>query len=186
MRFTKSRTAAPTVVRLQAIGLTILLVVMVSIGLGSMLAGDYFAHLIDHEVPDVILGFRHCCCSGGELDCRGGSAGSDFCGSLLLGAGLRHAVALDYARRSDRHRGLDGGIVRLPAVPALFQYLQRHVGLLGAVVILLMWFYITGLMLLFGAEVNSQIEAAAAERSLELHDSGSTGVHAQAVSGSRS
>jgi membrane protein len=59
-------------------------------------------------------------------------------------------------------------------------------GSLGAVVILLMWFYITGLMLLFGAEVNSKIEAAAAERSLELHDSGSVGVHAQAVSASRS
>jgi membrane protein len=57
-------------------------------------------------------------------------------------------------------------------------------GSLGAVIILLMWFYITGLMLLLGAEVNSKIEAAAAERSLELHDSGATGVHAQAVSAS--
>jgi hypothetical protein len=40
-------------------------------------------------------------------------------------------------------------------------------------------------MLLIGAEVNSKIEAAAAERSLELHDCGSVGVHAQAVSASR-
>jgi len=30
------------------------------------------------------------------------------------------------------------------------------------VIILLMWFYITGLMLLVGAEINSEIEAAAA------------------------
>ena len=37
-------------------------------------------------------------------------------------------------------------------------------GSLGAVIILLMWFYITGLMLLVGAEINSEIEAAAAER----------------------
>jgi len=37
---------------------------------------------------------------------------------------------------------------------------------LGAVIILLMWFYITGLMLLLGAEINSQIEAVAAERVL--------------------
>jgi membrane protein len=35
-------------------------------------------------------------------------------------------------------------------------------GSLGAVIILLMWFYITGLMLLLGAEINCQIEAAAA------------------------
>jgi membrane protein len=33
-------------------------------------------------------------------------------------------------------------------------------GSLGAVIILLTWFYITGLMILLGAEVNSEIEAA--------------------------
>ena len=36
-------------------------------------------------------------------------------------------------------------------------------GSLGAVIILMTWFYITGLMLLVGAEVNGQIEAAAAQ-----------------------
>lgn len=36
-------------------------------------------------------------------------------------------------------------------------------GSLGAVIILLMWFYITGLMLLTGAEINCAIESAAAE-----------------------
>jgi membrane protein len=36
-------------------------------------------------------------------------------------------------------------------------------GSLGAVIILLTWFYITGLMLLVGAEIDSEIEAAAAE-----------------------
>jgi len=39
-------------------------------------------------------------------------------------------------------------------------------GSLGAVIILLTWFYITGLMLLLGAEINSEIEAFAAERHL--------------------
>ena len=39
-------------------------------------------------------------------------------------------------------------------------------GSLGGVIILLTWFYITGLMLLLGAEINSTIEAAAAERRL--------------------
>ena len=39
-------------------------------------------------------------------------------------------------------------------------------GSLGAVIILLTWFYITGLTLLLGAEINSQIEAAAAEKRL--------------------
>lgn len=39
-------------------------------------------------------------------------------------------------------------------------------GSLGAVIILLTWFYISGLMLLFGGEFNSEIEAAAAEKAL--------------------
>lgn len=39
-------------------------------------------------------------------------------------------------------------------------------GSLGVVIILLTWFYITGLMLLFGGEFNSEIEAAAAEKLL--------------------
>jgi membrane protein len=39
-------------------------------------------------------------------------------------------------------------------------------GSLGAVIILLSWFYITGLMLLLGAEINSEIEGAAAEMRL--------------------
>jgi membrane protein len=41
-------------------------------------------------------------------------------------------------------------------------------GGLGVVIILLTWFYLTGLMLLIGAEINSEIEAAAAERLLKL------------------
>jgi membrane protein len=40
-------------------------------------------------------------------------------------------------------------------------------GSLGAVTILLMWFYITGLMLLLGAEINSEIEAGAAAMHLD-------------------
>ena len=40
-------------------------------------------------------------------------------------------------------------------------------GSLGAVVILLMWFYITGLALLAGAELNSEIQAALVEKRLK-------------------
>jgi len=40
-------------------------------------------------------------------------------------------------------------------------------GSLGAVIILLMWFYITGLTLLAGAEINSQIQAAVVEKRLK-------------------
>ena len=40
-------------------------------------------------------------------------------------------------------------------------------GSLGAVIILLTWFYLTGLMLLAGAEINSEIQAAVAEKKLK-------------------
>ena len=40
-------------------------------------------------------------------------------------------------------------------------------GSLGAVIILLTWFYITGLMLLLGAEINSEIQAAVMEKRLK-------------------
>jgi len=40
-------------------------------------------------------------------------------------------------------------------------------GSLGAVVILLMWFYITGLTLLTGAELNSEIQASVAEKRMK-------------------
>jgi membrane protein len=40
-------------------------------------------------------------------------------------------------------------------------------GSLGAVIVLLTWFYITGLMLLFGAEINSEIQAAVVEKKLK-------------------
>ncbi len=40
-------------------------------------------------------------------------------------------------------------------------------GSLGAVIVLLTWFYITGLMLLLGAEVNAEIAAAVIEKKLK-------------------
>jgi membrane protein len=51
-------------------------------------------------------------------------------------------------------------------------------GSLGAVIILLTWFYITGLMLLAGAEINSEIQAAVAEK--KLKDAGALPVEATA------
>lgn len=56
-------------------------------------------------------------------------------------------------------------------------------GSLGAVIILLTWFYITGLMLLIGAEINSEIQAAVAEK--ELKRAGEIPAHVSAEPGTR-
>jgi membrane protein len=45
-----------------------------------------------------------------------------------------------------------------------FNTYSRTYGSLGAVMILLVWFYVTGLAFLIGGEINAQIEHAAAER----------------------
>ncbi|HEV2646614.1 MAG TPA: YihY/virulence factor BrkB family protein [Acidobacteriaceae bacterium] len=57
-----------------------------------------------------------------------------------------------------------------------FNSYTRTYGSLGAVIILLTWFYLSGLMLLLGAEVNSEIEAAATEKRLaaETHTAATT------------
>jgi membrane protein len=175
------------VARLQAIGLTILVILMVTAGLCSMLGGDYFANLIDHTVHDAILRVT------GTVAIR---LISWTLASILLA--LTFAVLYYWAPDCNMKWhwitpgaviGIAGWLLASLGFRLYLHYFNTYsvtYGSLGAVVILLMWFYITGLMLLIGAEVNSQIEAAAAERSLELHDSGSEGIHAQAASGARS
>jgi membrane protein len=171
------------VARLQAIALTVLLILMVTLGLGSLLLGDYLAILIGHNVRDQVLQ------TAGVIAIR---LVSWTLSSVVLA--LTFAVLYYWAPDADMRWhwitpgaviGIVGWLVASLGFRLYLHYFNSYsvtYGSLGAVVILLMWFYITGLMLLVGAEVNSQIEAAAAERSLELHDAGSEGVHAQAVS----
>jgi membrane protein len=68
--------------------------------------------------------------------------------------------------------GIVGWLLASIGLRAYVHYFNNYsvtYGGLGAVIILLTWFYLTGLMLLLGAEINSEIEAAAAaKRLLEL------------------
>ena len=52
----------------------------------------------------------------------------------------------------------------------LFTTYTAAYGSLGAVIVLLTWFYLSGFMLLLGGEVNSEIEAIATERRLRAQD----------------
>lgn len=157
------------VARLQAIGLTILLTIIVTMGLASMLLGDYYARIADHRLHEFLL--RTVAVITFRL------ASWIVAGSLLA---LTFAVLYYWApdlRNRRWHWLTPGGTVGIAGWMAASLGLRLYLhffnnftvtyGSLGAVIILLMWFYITGLMLLVGAEINSVIEAAAAEKALQ-------------------
>lgn len=157
------------VARIQAIGLTILLTMIVTLGLSSMLLGDYFARLAEHRIPELLLR------TAAAIALR---VVSWIVASALLA--LTFAVIYYWAPDCKKRRwhwltpggavGIAGWLLASFAMRVYLHYFNTYsvtYGSLGAVIILLTWFYITGLMLLVGAEINSQTEAVAAERSLQ-------------------
>lgn len=66
--------------------------------------------------------------------------------------------------------GIAGWLVASIALRIYLHYFDNYsvtYGSLGAVIILLTWFYITGLMILTGAEINSEIASSVAEKKLK-------------------
>ena len=152
--------------RIQAIGLTILLIFIITGCLGSMFGSDFLAAVAQHRIHEPVL------LSASVMAIR-------FAGWTAATALLSLTFAVVYYWAPDLktrcwHWLTPGGAVGILAW--LFASLGFRVylhyfdsysvtyGSLGAVIILLMWFYITGLMLLVGAEFNSEIEAAAASQ----------------------
>jgi membrane protein len=162
--------------RIDAIGLTIILTAIVSLCLASMLAGDVAASVAAVRIQDEVL--RTVAIVAARI-----------IGWTMATALLALAFAVIYYWAPDHKTRLwhwltPGGAIGIAgwllASLALRVYLHFFnsfsvtYGSLGAVIILLTWFYITGLMILLGAEVNSAIEAAAAERCIEA-ESGPAG-----------
>jgi len=151
--------------RLFAIGITIVLTFVVSMGLASLLGGDFAATLAYRRIPDHLLALA-------------AAAGARIAGWTIATFFLALTFAITYYLAPNwKHRrwhwltpgGIVGIIGWLAASLGLRVYLYYFnnyaviYGSLGAVIILLTWFYISGLMLLLGAEIDSEIEAAAAE-----------------------
>lgn len=152
--------------RIYAIGLTILLTIIISFVLASMLGGDVVAGLAERRIPDRLL--------------------ATFTGVLARLVGWTVATALltltfsvvYYWAPDFRNRhwhwltpgcavGVFGWLVASLGLRLYLHFFNDYsviYGSLGAVIILLTWFYTTGLMLLLGAEINSEMEALAAER----------------------
>lgn len=155
--------------RLSAIAVTIALSVLGTLTLASMLGGDFFAALARAHVASHF---------GAALLALVARLLAWTIASALLA--LCFAVIYYWAPgvRTRRWRWLTPGgalgilgwvlaSLGLRLYLHYFNFYSVAYGSLGAVIILLMWFYLTGFMLLLGAEINSEIEAAATERLLE-------------------
>jgi len=151
--------------RIDAIGLTILLTFIVTIGLASMLGGDVGAALVRHFVSNPAGAFV------AAITLR-------LIAWIIATALLMLTFAVLYYWAPDfKHRrwqwltpgsaiGILGWLAASLGFRLYLHFFNTYTityGSLGAVIILLMWFYITGLMLLLGAEINSEIVAAAAK-----------------------
>jgi len=156
------------VARIFAIGLTIVLSVIVTVGLASLLGGDFLAALASRYIHHDWLA-------------AAASVMSRLIGWFLATVLLTLAFAVIYYWAPDvKHRrwrwltpggaiGIAGWLLSSLGLRVYLHYFPSYsltYGSLGAVIILLTWFYITGLMLLLGAEINSEIESAAAEKRL--------------------
>src|SRR5262249_30477042 len=146
------------VARLEAIGLTILLIVVVTLGLASLLMGDYFSNLAELRIREVLLR---------DMAVIAARIASWLVATALLA--LTFAVLYYWAPDVKKRRwhwltpggaiGIVGWLVASLGFRLYLHFFNTYsvtYGSMGAVIILLMWFYITGLMLLLGAEINSE------------------------------
>jgi membrane protein len=154
--------------RVYAIGLTVILTVILTLILCSMLGGDFVAAIVNHSSYNPIL------TSTAAILAR--LIGWTVASALLV---LSFAVIYYWAPDVKARRwhwltpggtiGIAGWLIASFGLRIYLHFFNSYsitYGSLGAVIILLTWFYICGLMLLVGAEINSQIEAAAAQNRL--------------------
>jgi membrane protein len=152
------------VARIYAIFLTVLLILLVGSGLGCMFAGDFAAALAEHSLHErlasVSAGFAIRCVAWILSACL-----------LALSFAVLYFWAPDWKVR--RWRWLSPGTILCLAGWLLasfglrvylhfFRNFTLAYGSLGAVIILLTWFYCSGLMLLVGAETDAVLDEAAA------------------------
>ncbi len=153
------------VARLEAILLTIVLTLLITSGLGCMLAGDFAAALAVRHLADPALSTA----AGIAIRVIAWSAAGCI---LALSFAVLYYWAPDWKQRHWRWLtpgtviGIAGWLaasVGFRVYLHFFNNFSLTYGSLGAVIILLTWFYISGLMLLLGAEIDSVINETPAE-----------------------
>lgn len=152
--------------QLYAVWLTFVLSMVVSVGLAGLFAGSFFAAAAHSYFHSPLIG-------------SAASAVVRILGWALAAFMLSLSFATIYfwvpgwkERRwhwitPGALAGIIGWLITSLGLRLYLQYFNHFsvvYGSLGAVVILLSWFYICGLMLLLGAEINKEIELAVAEK----------------------
>ncbi len=152
--------------RLQAMGLTILVALIILFSLLTLLGGDFLAkHVVDmmRGGYGISIVLRIVAWTLASL-------------LMVLCFEVMYYLCPDVPNRRWRWFtpggliGLLGWVSGSIALRIYLHYFNNYsvtYGSLGAVVILLLWFYITGVMILLGGEVNSEIERAVAEHQLK-------------------
>lgn len=155
--------------RIQAIGLTMLLICTVTLCLTSLFGGDFIAAWLHRHMQAGLVSFV-------------AVAVARTVGWILAAAFLALSFSSVYYWAPDHRKrqwhwitpgsllGIVGWLLTSIGFRLYLHFYNTYTvtyGSLGAVIILLMWFYITGLMLLLGAEFNSELEAAAVEARLK-------------------
>ena len=162
--------------QIYAVWLTFLLTVIVTVGLAALFAGNF--------VSALSQGYFH-----GSVPGSIASIVSRLFAWIIAAAmlSLSFAVIYYWAPAWETRRwhwltpggtaGIIGWLIAslgLRFYLAFFNHFSAVYGSLGAVIILLTWFYICGLMLLLGAEINKEIELAAMQKRI-ANDIPSTG-----------
>ncbi len=152
--------------RLEAIGLTLLVAVIVISALLTMLLGDIAAKHVEHLFRGAFalaVMLRVCTWILASL-------------LMVLSFEVMYYLCPDVPNRKWRWftpgalLGLLGWVAGSLGLRLYLHYFDTYsvtYGSLGAVIILLLWFYVTGVMILLGGEVNSEIEHAVAEKQLK-------------------
>ena len=169
--------------RLSAIGVTIILMVLVTLMLASLLGADFFARMAYVRV------YHHSVAVVAAVIVRG----LGWVLAMIL-LSLFFAVIYYFApdvKASHWHWltpgsaiGIIGWLLASIGLRVYVYFFDNYTvtyGGLGAVIVLLTWFYLTGLMLLLGAEINSKIEAVAAAKRLLLTEQNSLAATTAAV-----
>jgi membrane protein len=144
------------VARVYAILITMLLIVLVGSGLGCMFLGDFAAALTEHGIAERALSIV----AGSAIRCVAWAASA-----CLLGLSFTtlYCWAPDWRERHWRWLtpgtilGILGWLLASFGLRIYLHFYNSYTvtyGSLGAVIILLVWFYCSGLMLLLGAEVD--------------------------------